>query len=216
MKACLVNYNYDPAWLKDYPELEVTLYDRSDDGIERNLTQYGKVYKTPNVGNVDLDKLSYLVDNYHNLPDVFLWGKSNLFKFISKEEWDKVKDNKDYTPLLTQNHQTYMDSSLPDGGWNTVSMYQDGMYHERKGIVNTLHQILPWKYFKTWEEWCAAFNIPCAGYIPFPPGGNFLLTKERVHRYGQDFYADMRDTLGYAQTPLEAQFAERSYHLLWK
>jgi hypothetical protein len=69
MKALLVNYNFDPAWLKDYLNLEVTIYDRSDDGIERNLTQYGAVYKTKNTGDVDYDKLTYLVENYDNLPD---------------------------------------------------------------------------------------------------------------------------------------------------
>jgi len=58
MKAVLVNYNYTPEWLKNYPELGVTIYDRSDDGIERNLPQFGTVYKTQNLGDVDFDKLS--------------------------------------------------------------------------------------------------------------------------------------------------------------
>jgi len=99
MRALIVNYNFSPDWLKDYPELEITLYDRSDDGIERNLTQYGAVYKTRNKGDVDYDKLGWLIENYHNLPDVFLWSKSNLFKFITKEEWDNIKDNKEFQVL---------------------------------------------------------------------------------------------------------------------
>src|SRR3990167_2122131 len=109
MKAVLINYAFDPVWLKDYPELEVTMYDRSDDGIERNLTQYGAVYKTSNKGDVDFDKLGWLIENYDNLPDYFLWSKSNLFKFITKEEWDKVKNNKVFTPIFTQTHKTYSD-----------------------------------------------------------------------------------------------------------
>ena len=54
MKAILINYNYDPTWLTDYPELEVTIYDRSDDGVERNLTQYGAVYNHKKRGGCGL------------------------------------------------------------------------------------------------------------------------------------------------------------------
>jgi hypothetical protein len=216
MKALLVNHNYDPVWLKEYPELEVTLYDRSDDAVGRDLSHYGEVYKVPNIGNVDYDKLTWLVENYHNLPDVFLWGKSNLFKYISQEEFNTVKDNKHFTPLLTQHHRVYADNTLPGGGLNAVSFYRDGMYHERMGIVNTLHQLMTWKHFKSWEEWCHAFRVPCVGYIPFPPGGNFILTRERVHRYSRDYYDEMRSVLTYTKLPLEAQFCERSYYLLWR
>ena len=215
MKAILVNYDYEPTWLKEYPDLDVTLYDRSDDGVERDLIQYGKVIKTENKGNVDYDKLGYLIENYYDLPEVFLWGKSNLFKYITKEEYDKVKDNKDYTPLLTRNHLIYTDNSIPGG--NIVNAYDgDGMYYERFGIVNTLHQTMQWKYFKLWEDWCGYFNLPLTQMIPFPPGGNFLLTRERVQRYGVDYYKEMQSTLDHAQIPVEAYFCERSYHLMWK
>lgn len=211
----LVNYNFDPQdWWLEYGIDDMTMYDRSDDGVERTFA--AKTYRTPNIGNVDYDKLGYLVENYDTLPDVFLWGKSNLFKYISKEEFEKVKDNQGFTPLLTQHHQTYLDNSLPGGGLNIVSMYRDGMYHERHGIVNTLHTVLSSKHFTDWQSWCEAFNVPFAGLIPFPPGGNFILTKERVHRYARDFYREMMDTMDYATTPVEAQFAERSYYLLWK
>ena len=64
MKAILVNYNYDPTWLKDYPDLEVRLYDRTDTGFNVDLTQYGETYLTKNWGDVDYDKLSYLVEKY--------------------------------------------------------------------------------------------------------------------------------------------------------
>ena len=211
MRTVLVNYNFDPAWLKDYPEMEVTMYDRSDDGVERDLTQYGRIYKTSNLGNVDYDKLCWLVENYHDLPDAFLWSKSNLFKYISKEEFDFAKGNGVFTPLLTQHHKTYDD---PRGV--PVCFYRDGMYHEHSAVVSSYHNLFPWKYAKTWDEWCKLFHIKQSTYIPFPPGGSFLLTKERVHRYGRDFYEDMLSTLPYAQTPLEAQFCERSYYLLWK
>ena len=212
MKAILINYNHDPKdWWLDYgfkPE-DVTVYDRSDDGIQRTFD--AKTYKTKNIGNVDYDKLTYLVEEYNELPAVFLWGKTNIFKYITPEELKEALKVKEFKPLLTQNHRTYND---PDG--NIVCFYQDGLYHERYGIVNTMKDILPSKNCSDWLEWSKHFGIKQVGYIPFAPGGNYILTREKVHKYSRDMYAEMRDMLDYCVTPAEAQFAERSYYLLWK
>ena len=206
MKAVLVNYNYDPIWLRDYPELEVTMYDRSDDGIERNLEQYGDIIKTPNIGNVDYDRLGWLVENYYNLPDVFLWSKSNLFKYISKEEFDFVKSRKEFTPLLTQDHTPRKDHK------GVLSFYEDGMYHERADT----HLYGSWVGHRTWREWAQFFHLPTEEYVPFAPGGNYVLTREAVHKQPQILYHTMRMMLPYSTLPGEAHLCERSYYLLWK
>jgi len=105
--AILVNYNFDPSWLKDYPQLDVTLYDRSDDGVPRDLTVYGKVIRTPNLGDVDFDKLTWLVENYENLPEVFVWGKSNLLKFVDQGTLNKSVKKSEFAPLLKLDHKIY-------------------------------------------------------------------------------------------------------------
>ena len=210
MKACLVNYNYDPSWLKDYPDLEVTMYDRSDDGVERNLTKYGAVYKTTNRGDVDFDKLTWLIEHYDNLPDVFLWSKTNLFKFISKEEFDKVKDNTDFTPLLTMNHKTYSDQ------FGVVCRYAGSIYEERNNSWIFNAGLDRSSRFNSWADWANHFGLPQEAFIPFAPGGSYILTKDRVHRYSKDFYEEMRDTLSYAMHPVEAHLCERSYYYLFR
>ena len=208
MKAILINYNYDPTWLTNYPELDVTLYDRSDDGVERNLTQYGAVYKTKNIGDVDYDKLGWLIENYDTLPGVFLWGKSNLFKFVDESNFKRAIKNGVFAPLLKLDHRVYFDR------FGRVNFYSGGMYHERND--NWFFNATVPKYFRTWDAWCLHFGLPRESYIPFAPGGNYLLTKERVHRYSRDFYEDMRSKLPHAQRPAESQAAERSYYLLWQ
>lgn len=208
MKAILVNYNTDPIWLKDYPELEVILYDRSDDGIERNLTQYGQVIKTPNIGDVDYDKLGYLIEHYDNLPDVFLWGKSNLFKFVDEVDFKKALQANVFAPLLKFDHRTYSDR------FGVVCKYEGPIYKERAD--NWFFNATVPKYFKTWQEWCLHFGLPQQPFIPFAPGGNYILTREKVHKYSRDLYGEMRDILPHAIRPAEAQAAERSYYLLWK
>lgn len=209
MKAVLVNHNYEPTWLKEY-DFDVTIYDRSDDGIVRDLQQYGKVYKTRNIGDVDFDKLSYLVENYDTLPDIFLWGKTNLLKYVDKETLDAALEKGVYTPLLRKDHRTYSDK------WGQVNFYREDIYWERAdswffnaGGVDSRH-------FHNWNQWCGAFAIPNTAYIPFPPGGNFLLTRQQVQKYSRDLYQSMLETMPYSTRPVEAQCAERSYYFLWK
>ena len=195
LKAVIVNYNFDPQdWWLDYgykPE-EVLLYDRSDDGIERSFS--ATVKKTANVGNVDYDKLNHLVENYEKLPSTFLWIKSNLWKYITPEEYEKVANNKDFTPLLTQNHRTYSDEK------GLVCFYEDGMYHERNQLVYATN--LSAKNFNFYADFAKEFDLPNPDYLPFPPGGNFILTKETVHKHPKEYYAKMASILPYTQLPL--------------
>ena len=207
MKACLVNYNFTPSWLLEYPEIDYVIYDRSDS--EHYLKDFPpeKVVKTRNIGNVDNDRLGYLIDNYHDLPDVFLWSKSNLFKYISQKEFDHLKERREFTPLLTQNHRQYSDKN------GIVCFYAGGMYHERNDSWY-LGEV-PAKHFGSWPEWAKMFGLPNPPYIPFTPGGNYILTRETVHKHSRRLYQRMKNTLTYTQLPGEAQLCERSYYLLW-
>lgn len=208
MKAVLVNYNHNPNdWWKKYG-LDAIIYDRSDDGIDRTFDAEA-VYRTINYGDVDYDKLSYLIDNYDNLPDVFLWGKTNLFKYVDKTSFRETLKKNDYTPLLKKDHQTYSD------GLGVVCRYNGDIYEERADSWFFNNPDLSSRT-NSWGEWCDRFFLPRVPFIPFAPGGNYILTKERVQRYGVDFYKDLRSTLPYAEHPAEAHACERSYHFLWR
>lgn len=205
MKKILVNYNFTPE--KEWIGEDYLIYDRSDDGVD-HLSEFDKdkVVRTENTGNVDFDKLNYLIDNYDNLPDVFLWGKSNLFKYVTKEEYELVKDNREFTPLLTQNHKVYSDNL------GAVCYYSGGIYHERNPLIYQSN----FRFCKDYAEFAHMFMLPNPFYVPFAPGGNYILTRDRVHRYSRDYYARLASVLPYCQEPLEAQFCERSYYTLWK
>lgn len=208
--AILVNYNFSPQdWWLDYgfkPE-DVTIYDRSDDSVERIFA--AKTYKTKNTGDVDYDKLSYLIEHYDNLPEVFLWGKSNLFKYVEPESFAaKLKVNI-FAPLLKQDHKTYSDQ------FGVVCRYSGEIYEERADSWFFHNPALSTKC-QSWEEWTHRFRLPQTAFIPFAPGGNYILTAERVRSHAKDLYIEMRDTLPYAMHPAEAHACERSYHLLWR
>ncbi len=202
MKAIFINYNFTPTWIHSY-DFDYTIYDRSDSKEYLKDFPQDRVIYTPNIGNVDYDRLSYLIDNYNNLPDVFLLAKSNIFKSITREEFDKVKDNQEFTPLLTQHHNVY----------EPICRYVDGMYEEAN---NSWYVPAYLTRFLTYNDWAHHLNLPSPEYLQFAPGGNYILTKDRVTRYPKEYYIKMKDTLNYTQLPAEAHFAERSYYTLWK
>lgn len=208
MKACFVNYNFTPDWIKD-SGLDYVIYDRSDSKEYLKDFPQDRIIYTKNVGNADYDRLSYLVDNYHNLPEVFLWSKTNLFKYISEEEWEQVKDSKEFTPLLTKNHKTYDDQFGP------VCFYdENGMFNERNDSWYTgSHYAMN---IPNYHEFARVFFLPDPAYIPFAPGGNYILTREAVHKRGRDFYEEMMSVLPYCQLPGEAHMCERSYYSIWR
>lgn len=207
MKAVLINYNFTPDWLKT-SGLDYHIYDRSDSKEFLKDFPQERITYEENLGQVDYPKLCYLADHYDDLPEVFLWGKTNLWKFITIEEWNEVKNNKVFTPLLTKNHRTYSDALGP------VCYYSQGIYWERNNswYVNQL----PTKYFQNYQEFANEFALPNPPYLPFAPGGNYILTREIVHTYSPDFYDKMASVLPYCSNPAEAHMCERSYCSIWK
>ncbi|MEK6884758.1 MAG: hypothetical protein AABY22_34320, partial [Nanoarchaeota archaeon] len=170
-------------WLKDFPK--------------------ERIINTKNIGNADYDRLGYLIDNYDNLPKVFLWSKSNLFKYIREEEFDLLKDNKTFTPLLTQHHKVY----------EPVCRYVDGIYEE---LNNSWYASQFGRKFNTYNDWAEYMGLPTPRYLRFVPGGNYILTPKEVYKWPKEFYIKMRNTLEHAILPAEAQYAERSYYTLWR
>lgn len=207
MKAVLVNYRFTPDWLKE-SGLDYHISDRSEDKSWLKDFPQERITYQENLGQVDYPKLMYLAEEYDNLPDVFLWGKTNLFKYITEEEWDAVKNNTMFTPLLTQHHKTYSDDLGP------VCYYSEGIYWERNN--DWFVSQFPSKYFHSFNDFAHEFGLPTPLYIPFAPGGNYLLTREAVHKYSRDLYEKMASYLPYCREPAEAQMCERAYYLLWK
>jgi len=114
-----------------------------------------------------------------------VWGKSNLFKYVDEELFKKALENNDFTPLLKLDHTTYSDKM------GVVCKYEGNIYCERADSWFFNNPALS-RRIHSWQEWCNIFMLPQGAFIPFAPGGNYLLTRERVHRYSKDFYVGMR------------------------
>lgn len=188
-------YNHDISWLADYSN-DIVLYDRSE-----KLMEKGAII-VPNIGSDIYDKFTYIIDNYDNLPDIAVYTKANLFKYISREEFDKVKDNTKFTPLLTKNHVVY----------EPVCRYtKDGLYEE----INNYWYLNshPAKYF---NEIVDFFKMNERDYNQFAPGSNYILPKENILKHPKEVYEQLRSYLGWAVYPGDAQLLERNLYYLWR
>lgn len=196
IKYIVSRYNHDTTWLKEYTD-DFVLYDRSEEPIVGSVV-------VPNIGSDLYDKFTYIIDNYDNLPDVAVYTKANLFKYITKEEFDKIKDNKTFTPILTTNHEEKLN----------VSYYKDDIYWEiNNGWYLGAH---PTKNKMTSWELPTILGIDQMQYVPFAPGSNYILPKENILKHPKKFYELLRSYLDWAVYPGEAQIIERGLYTLWR
>lgn len=201
MKVIATNYNADCSWIPKYTR-DYFVYDRTNCGLPNRVVR-------KNIGDADYDKLSFIVDSYDDLPDIFMLTKTNIFKYITPQEFDEIKDNQHFTPILTRNHSTYSDQR-----GDVVCRYdENGIYEERND--SWYLGSVPSYYFRNYGEFAAAFGLPSPDFLKFAPGGNYIVTKERIQRYPKDFYEALRSILPYTQRPGEAHMIERTYYTLW-
>lgn len=204
MKYVVSNYNHKVSWLLDYAE-DYIVYDRSDNKWWTRDIPEEKVKRVQNIGSDIYDKFGYIIENYDNLPDVAVYTKGNIFKYISKDEFEPIKNNTTFTPLLTQKHHTYSD---PEG---VVCYYEDGIYFERNNLW--FLGSLPAKHNP--YELMELLGTKDMKYIPFAPGSNYIVPKENILKHPRELYERLRATLDWSTYPGEAQIVERGLYTLW-
>lgn len=192
MKYILSRFNHDVDWVKEYTD-DVILYDRSEVPLEGSIV-------VPNIGSDIYDKFTYIIDNYDNLPDFALYSKANLFKYITKEEFDLVKDNRVFTPLLTTKHAVY-----PPTCW-----YENGLYAE----FNDFWYLNPHPA-KFAPKITDFFKMTERTYNLFAPGSNYILPKENILQHPKSVYEELRSYLDWDVYPGDAQLLERNLYYLW-
>ncbi|OGI65825.1 hypothetical protein A3A95_01295 [Candidatus Nomurabacteria bacterium RIFCSPLOWO2_01_FULL_39_18] len=197
------NYNADISWILDYTDNYI-IYDRSDTDEWIKPFDPKKVKKVKNIGWDIYDKLTYLIDNYNNLPEVIILAKGNFFKYISREEFNLNCNNTHFTPLLTKHHKTHLPVCFYD---------KDGMFNE---VNNSWYlRIFPAKYFSSYNQFIKNFGIEKPEYVKFAPGSNYIVTRDNILKHPKSFYEQLRHCIDYSTLPGEAQIIERFLYTLW-
>lgn len=195
MRWIISRYNHDISYLKDYTD-DYIMYDRSEEPVEGSIV-------VPNIGSDIYDKFTYIIDNYDNLPDIAVYTKANIFKYITKEEFDLIKDNKTFTPILTQHHKVY----------EPVCRYSDGIYEEKNDYWYLNSH--PCQSTNSFNQLVDLLGMKGRDYNKFAPGSNYILTKKDIHRRSKEFYVKIRSYLDWTVYPGEAQIIERNLYYIW-
>lgn len=214
MKWIISRYNHDISYLPEYTD-DYVLYDRSENPLPNSII-------VPNIGTDIHDKFTYIIDNYDNLPDVAVYTKANIYKYITKEEFDLIKDNTTFTPILTQHHpEVLCDEGMGELAGKQFSFYKDKMYYELNypsylKIHPTKDPI--WRYASTYSNFplVELLGIKNMEYVPFAPGSNYILPKENILKHSKEFYQKLCSYLDWDRYPGEAMICERGLYTLWK
>ena len=202
-------FNQDMNWVQEYAP-SMILYDRSDFPIPGSII-------VPNLGTDISDKLHFIISNYNNLPPVAVYTKANLFKYITKEEFDQVKNNSFFTPLLTKNHKEIKFDGTEEykkrhGTDKDVSYYENGIYWE----LNNMWYLNQHPVKHDPKEVMATCGIDKLEYVPFAPGSNYILTRENILKHPIEFYIKLYNFLQWAVYPGESMIIERSMYTIWR
>lgn len=219
MKYVVSRFNHHIAWLSDYTN-DYILYDRSERPIKGSIV-------VPNVGSDIFDKLTYIIDNYNNLPDVVCLIKANLFDYIRPKEFELIKDNTTFTPILSQFHKEVMCDegmlkSLNVPAPYPYSFYKDGLYYElnypaylKDNPVKNQPKPLTLEFWQNLEL-PKLLGIDKLQYTPFAPGSNYIVPKENILKYPKEFYEKLRSYIDWAVYPGEVYIIERGLYTIWK
>ncbi len=187
MQWIMNDYHHNREWVEEYTKNAI-FYDKKDKNVGSNIYDY----------------MCYIVDNYENLPEIMLFGKTNMLeRHISKEEFDKVKNNKVFTPLLTQNHAVY----------EPICWYEDGVYCELNDYWYLLEH--PTKNINSTEKLKKMLDMEKRLYNKFAPGGCYIIPKANILKHPKEFYIKLRDACDWHETPGEAYLIERNLYHIW-
>lgn len=213
MKYVLSRYEHHIAWLNDYTD-DYVIYDRSNTPIKGAIV-------VPNMGSDISDKFRYIIDNYDNLPEVVCLIKANLFDYIRPKEFELIRDNKTFTPILSQWHKEVLcDSGMPEPG-KPFSFYKDRIYYELNWpsyLKNNPAKNQPIPLSLDWyfaHPLVKLLGIDKMEYIPFAPGSNYILPKENILKHPKSFYEELKSYLDWAIYPGEAMIIERGLYNIW-
>lgn len=195
MKFVISRYNQDTEWAKQYTD-DIVIYDRSDEPLPEAI-------QVRNIGSDIYDKFTFIIDNYDNLPDIAVYTKANLFKYITKEEFEALLQKNESAPLLTQHHEQKQG----------ICYYQDGIYWEiNNGWYLEAHPVKSADRINTLMEMLGTKGMR---FVPFAPGSNYILRKENILKHPKEKYEKLRAFLEWSVYPGEAQIIERGLYKLW-
>ncbi len=193
-------WNNDVSWIKDYTE-NYLIYDKSN-----TLEESDRVIKCKNVGHNLHDIFHFIYNNYETLPDMIAFVEGNPFDHCNREKFDKVIQNKFFTPLESYENSPDYHAVIKcsDGGWQEInnSWYIHSHPNRHLSMFQSYNEALDY-VFK---------NPYYPQFVRFSPGGMYLVEKSRLLYYSKDWWKKLLDIVSKHENQPEAYIFER---MLW-
>ena len=204
------NYNVDPYPLADYAK-DYVIYDQSDDTIIAKLNAERndpRLIPFPNTGHNHIVFFKYVIDNYHNLPEVVAFLKGNIIgRHVTKDFWDRNYNNSHYTFL-------WDDPNFVDKEEIAYSLYS-GHFLERNNSWYVPHS--QHRYFTNLNQLISFFydidKFP--EFNLFAPGGCYIVEKNRILKNPKPFYEGLVKIMEYEFFPSEVWMVERLMNIIF-
>ncbi len=209
------NYNNDVRWVPEYTD-NYMIYDRSENPILPEKIDLKKVIQAPNIGYNLYDYFTFIIDNYENLPDCTIFVKGNIFpRHMRREEFERVMNSASFMPLVDKRLHRFrfplsFFSSPPASG-----IRAGNIFHE----INTSWYLKHFKntYFNSYGHFLRFLykNPTMPLYVPFAPGGNYIVPKATILKIPKIVYENLRLIISHDQLAGEAHLVERALYTLW-
>ncbi len=206
---CISNFELFPLNLTDYCANYV-IYDNSEtiDIKNKISSNYNNVKEKVNFGHSLSNFFEYMYDEYHNLPEIIFFLKSNIIgRHVTKDFFERTLDNKHFTFLY--NDESYFDDIL------ISSRLHDSSFIERNNnwFVNT-HKA---KYFITVNELLNFIfvNPVLPEFLNFAPGGCYIIPNHQIKRLPRDLFSFLKIIVSHQFLPNEAYLVERIMNIIF-
>lgn len=209
----ITNFESDPSLILSLISNQFIIYNKgNDEMIEQSLKNSDKFQNKPNTGHNLSDYLSFVIENYNDLPSRVGFLKGNLIgRHIEEEVFiERIKrggfvslysDENTFKPIYSKAHRLinqFIAQQIAPGfflektnNWYIKSRPKGKLFPKLEDMYS----------FITGRE--------LTKYITFIPGACMLVPRENILIHELDFYKKLLESVTYDFFPVEAYHLER-------
>lgn len=202
----IARHHEDISWTNPLSPNRV-IYNKGDITTLSNVDANEKVITLPNVGRESHTYLTYIIDNYDNLPDICVFTQGNISDHRGRNDPNilvmlayEAADGKEPVGMS----RLAKDSSHPaEPTWGRT-------WNRNYNFVNYKDNTFVdfWQWFEKNIE--MQWPVP----ITYYPHAIFAVSKERIRSRPKEFYKKLIKLVDWHVDPIDGHFFERSwYHI---
>jgi hypothetical protein len=190
-QVVVAKYDEDIRWTKKYTNVKV--YDKSKGDL-------------PNIGRESHTYLTYIVENYHRLPEIVFFTQGNIKDHGYAEiDFINLGENKFSQNLTRYNYNYFFYCNKL--GWNDDHIYaysgKDVDYKDELG-------------FRLWFKKYVDEEIKFDNYILLWEGAIFSVRRECILSRPKEYYKRLLDYIPKSNNPEVGHYLERSWYYIFK